>query len=166
MFNFAKQETQGFVVYRSFQKQGDDYQKKFTEAGTTPQNQATWNIYVQGSFQFSCQGFSQTLTAGQTSLDLNILEFPQNGTCTETVTSTIGVRYCVSSAEGKPWSRRIVELQADQEFTANGKSLVVVLSGVVSLLGVLAGPGAILQAGQGQSFKATGQARVAIATHE
>lgn len=166
MFNFTKQDIQDFAVYRSFQKQGDDYQKRFPEAGTTPQNQATWNIYVHGSFRFSCEGFSQTLTAGQTSLDLNIPEFPQNGNCTELVLSPIGVRYCVSSLRGKPWSRQVVELEEGQSFHLSGDSLVVVLSGQVSMRGLLAGTGAILKAQASDTVLATTSARLAIATHQ
>lgn len=125
MYSFTRKTLGPYTVHVSVQKSGDTHLKKFT--GTvTPGTQSTTNIYVKGNFLFTIGNYSQEMVSGQTSLDLNIDEYPANTLATETVLSDYAVRYCVPS---KGLTKQVVEIPENQIYSADKNSLVFVLSG-------------------------------------
>lgn len=137
MYSFSRKAIGPYVIHISVQKAGDVHRKKFV-SGVTPSNQNTTNIYVKGKFLFSIGEHSQELTAGQTSLDLQIAEYPANVIATETVLSDYAVRYCVPS---KDLSKTIVQVGENQTHTLEENSLVFVLSGKAVVNNTNIGPG-------------------------
>lgn len=111
MYTFTKQEIGGFAVFTSEPEVGDLHRKKFL-AGVTPLNQATLNIYVSGGFRLECGSFQQDMIAGQTSLDIELAEFPAGALFCETVTQGPAKRLCVSKIAGGPWLRDRVTVDA------------------------------------------------------
>lgn len=165
MFNFKRSIISGFDIFRSYQKQGDEHKKKFTAAGISPQNQETWNLYIQGTFEFEVEDFSQSLSAGQTSLDLLIPEYPANAPCFERVLSPVGVRYCVSADKLRvsQWTRQVVALGNGESHSVAGDSAMIVLSGMVSVDGLSRGTGSMLPVGLNTTITASGPAKIALA---
>lgn len=163
MFNFKMSVVNGFRIHRSYQKQGDDHKKKFAE-GVTPANQQTWNLYITGSFKFQIGDFEQTLSAGQTSLDLLITGFPADVVSTETVLSPVGVRYCVCPDVPMQWSKQVVDLGLNQSHSVDGMAAMVVLSGSVLVNGEARAAGAMVSVGPGVSIVGSASgAKVALA---
>ncbi len=165
MFNFKRSIVSGFDIFCSYQKQGDEHKKRFTAAGISPPNQETWNLYIQGTFEFEVEDFHQSLYAGQTSLDLLIPEYPANTPCFERVLSPIGVRYCVSGDKFRvgQWTRQTVSLGNVESHTVASDSALIVLSGVVLVDGLSRGPGALMPVGFNTTITASGPAKIALA---
>jgi hypothetical protein len=109
MYSYAKQSIGGFHVYKATPEVGAIHCKKFASA-VTPQNQATLNVYIAGSFELSAGSFTQALEAGQTSLDVTLAEYPAGELFTERVLSGPAIRYCVSKAGGGTWLRARIEI--------------------------------------------------------
>lgn len=125
MYSFTRKTLGPYTVHISVQKSGDTHHKKFT--GTvSPSTQSTTNIYVKGNFLFTIGNYSQEMVSGQTSLDLNIDEYPVDTLATETVLSDYAVRYCVPS---KGLTKQVVEIPENQTYSVDKNSLVFVLSG-------------------------------------
>ena len=162
MFGFSHARVGGFDVYRSYQKQGDEHRKRFVASGSSPQSQATWNLYIAGSFEFTVGAFSQTLSAGQTSLALTLPEFPKDEVCVERVLSPLGVRYCVSAKT--PWGREVIALPAAAEHQTTRGGTLFVLSGAVGVNGISCGPGACVVVPRDAVIAAQQASVVAIAT--
>jgi hypothetical protein len=146
MYEFEKTYLGRFTVHKSVQLQGDRHFKRFTAPGTTPASQGTLNVYVDGQFQIgiSAAGFSQTLNAGQTSLDLTIAEFPLEAICIETVLSTTGTRYCIGPTTPAPWTREARTLQAGTPMTLGVDAVVFIMSGQIEFSGMLGDPGMVM----------------------
>lgn len=160
MYSFTQSNIGRFTVYQSVQRAGDTHLKKF-KAGVTPQNQETINVYVAGSFCFSVGDFIQVLNAGDTTLDLQIVVFPENVVATEEVMSDVGIRYCISANDGS-FTKQIVEVMEGLPYVADSKSVGFVLSGLPSVSGVSVGVGAsvILEPG----FTVTGSGKILVLT--
>lgn len=155
MYSFTQNNIGRFTVYQSVQRAGDTHLKKF-KAGVTPHNQETINVYVAGSFRFSVGGFTQDLPAGSTTLDLEIEAFPEGVVATEEVLSPVGVRYCVSAGDGA-YTKQIVDVSDAVPFVASARSVVFVLAGSVSVVGVAAGPGAYVALEPGDQVTGVGR---------
>lgn len=130
MYTFTKQEIGGFAVFTSEPEVGDLHRKKFLP-GVTPANQATLNIYVSGAFRLQCGNFQQDVSAGQTSLDIELAEFPAGILFCETVTQGPAKRLCVSRLAGGPWLRDRVTVADGWSPQLDG--LLVFLDGGIEL---------------------------------
>lgn len=133
MYQFSTAELAGLQVAQTVAKAGTNHKKVYATTGVTPATQDTLNVYVSGSFRFDCGTFTQTLMAGQTSLDLTIPEYPAGEICEETVLSPWGMRFCVSSK--KPWARDALELQAGQSYQPPCDGVVVLTAGELQIGG-------------------------------
>lgn len=138
MYQFTNVVVAGLTVSQSIAKAGTKHHKQYAAAGVTPATQNTLNVYLSGSFNFEVGGFSQTLHAGDTSLDLGLTQYPTDVPCVETVLSDWGTRCCVSSK--KPWMREAVELGAGQAHTLTHDSLVFLTGGTVDVGGAAMKP--------------------------
>jgi hypothetical protein len=130
MYQFEKQTLGDFVIHKSRPLIGATHKKQFSE-GVTPLNQATFNVYIAGSFLFSIGDFQQTLTAGQSTLDLTLEEFPANTLCTETCLENSASRYCISRATAGAWMRTKV---TDSNWIAPADGLFIGADGSLELL--------------------------------
>lgn len=130
MYQFEKNTLGDFVIHKSQPQIGATHKKQFSE-GVTPENQATFNVYIAGSFLFSIGDFQQTLTAGQSTLDLTLDEFPANTLCTETCLENSAVRYCISRATSGHWMRTKV---TDLNWLAPANGLFIGVDGSLELL--------------------------------
>jgi hypothetical protein len=130
MYQFEKQTLGDFIIHCAAPQIGDIHKKQFSE-GVTPQNQATFNVYVSGSFRFCIGDFEQTLTAGQSTLDLTLEAFPANKLCVETCLDGPAIRYCISKATPGVWQRTKV---SDPEWAAPSDGLFIGANGELELL--------------------------------
>lgn len=130
MYQYKKEVVGAFTIHKATPSVSDDHKKLF-DAGVTPQNQKTLNVYVQGAFRFVIGDFEQTLRAGDTSLDLDIEAFPVNTLCIETCLTQPAVRYCVSKTEPGPWNREKV---ISDTWLADSEGLFIDQSGNLELL--------------------------------
>ena len=105
----------------------------------TPSTQETFNVYASGVFRFDIPdiGFSQELKAGDTNLNLNLLEFPLNAVCTERVVSETAERYCVTPTVAARWQQSVLDLAADEILPLPEGSCVFVFSGRISSSGLV-----------------------------
>ena len=150
-YSFQKSQVGEFEIYRSEQVMGDVHLKRFLP-GVTPQNQATLNVYIDGSFRMVAGGYSQVFSAGSTSLDTALSSYPGGAVFTESVLSATGLRYCVSRLGGGPWLRERLAVSGPTVFDED--SVLIVLSGVIDGFGA----GCILRISAGQPVQ--GGARV------
>lgn len=150
MYKFDRENFGEFVVHRSNQVRGDVHRKRFL-LGVTPQNQATLNVYVSGQFRLTCGAFEQTMSGGDTSLDVALGVYPHGLTVQEQVTSDTGTRLCIAVPGGGKWFRQKTPVTDAEAFP--GDSLVVVLYGHVN--GHAPGGVFMLRAGQTIAGSAT-----------
>jgi hypothetical protein len=92
------------------------------------------NVYVAGTFRIDINGFSQTMEAGSTSLDLAMDDLPNTVPVVETVVSPTATRYCISSKKKVPWSRTFIDVVGS--FTPPTEGMCVVMSGTFNNQGV------------------------------
>lgn len=149
MYTFEKEVVGPFTVHKSSQVKGDLHVKRF-RSGVTPANQATLNVYISGEFLITCGQFSQSMSAGQTSLELAIDAYPDGALMREEVMSETGVRYCISATEGGKWLREKVSLSGGETFGQD--CLIVVLSGQINQKA----PGDLLSLRQGEQVSGAG----------
>jgi hypothetical protein len=126
MYNFVRQTIGGFHVHKATPEIGAVHHKKFAYK-VTPQNQATLNVYLAGSFELQATSFRQLLEAGQTSLDVALAEYPAGELFTERVVSGPAIRYCVAKAGGGAWLRARVDVTPEWVPEHNG--LLIYLDG-------------------------------------
>lgn len=119
MYNFTSKLVNGFCVSKATPEVGAVHLKKFAYK-VTPQNQATLNLYIAGSFELTSSSFTQMLEAGQTSLDVALLEYPAGELVTERVMSGPAVRYCVAKVGGGAWLRVRVDVAPEWVPEHNG----------------------------------------------
>jgi hypothetical protein len=155
MYSFSRREVGRFVVQVSNQKLGDVHRKRFKN-GVTPQNQETINVYVAGNFTFSIGSFNKSLTAGSTSLDLEIDEFPEGEIAVEQVVSPTAIRYCVSAKEGK-YEKAVSELSTSVPLVLAVASAVFVLSGTVTVGTMVVSTGGYVAVSAGASLLGNGR---------
>lgn len=111
MYRFSKQTVGGFDIYTANPEVGEVHLRRFAP-GVSPQNQASLNIYAAGGFSLQAGSFNRSLTAGQTSLDLDITEYPAGELLIERVVSGPATRRCVSRSGGGPWGRARLEVSS------------------------------------------------------
>lgn len=136
-YAFETSDVGGFRVYKSAQQAGDLHLKRFTQPGVTPQTQGTLNIYAEGVFSFAIPTteFVQTLSAGSTSLDLTVAQYPVNAVCEEQVVSPTALRYCVSPAVPLAWTPSVVALAAGDELVTQPDDCIYLMQGSVTVGG-------------------------------
>jgi hypothetical protein len=143
MYAFTKNTAGRFIVYSSFQRQGDTHLKRFG-AGVTPQNQQTVNIYAKGAFTFQVGALTQQMPEGSCTLDLQLEAFPEGAVATETVVSPTALRYCVAPSDSGPFTRQKLAVSSQSPASFAVKTLVFVLSGTVTAGGVSVAQGGYL----------------------
>lgn len=137
MYPFKQVSAAGFNLTESIVSPGVEHKKRFIEDGVTPQTQETFNVYTKGSFSFEVPeiGFSKTLTAGQTSYDLDVT-YPKDAVCVEKPLEEGSIRVCISSAKPKDTlNREVLAINASQTTEVAKNSLVFVISGTVAISG-------------------------------
>lgn len=133
VYQFTTNTIAGLRVSSSVAKAGTTHRKVCNDSGVSPSSQNTLNVYVSGEFKFAVGDFEQILLPGNTSLDLAMVEYPRGVECVETVLSQWGQRFCVS-CDG-PWQRSSISMLGGEGFTAERESLLILLSGELSVGG-------------------------------
>lgn len=111
-YSFEKLFINEFKIYKTNANLGNLHKKQFTIEKTTPLNQSTLNIYASSFlFEIPSINFKQELLAGQSSLDISLLEYPTLTVCTEAPSTNNAIRYCVGPTDStKLWKRYYVSL--------------------------------------------------------
>jgi hypothetical protein len=136
-YTFEKVRAVGFDIHKTVAPIGTEHKKIFIEDGVSTQNQATLNVYAEGSFLFEVPelNVSHTFNVGDTSLDFNI-SFPKDCVCVEKPLQNESVRYCISSTKDKNTLYRTqVEIQQGGSIDVDALTLVVVTAGNVNVAG-------------------------------
>lgn len=100
-----------------------------------PADQFALNIYLSGEsvLEVPSIGFSQTLLAGQSSIDVTLAEYPAGALVIERPSVAPARRLCVSPINPKTkWTRRRVDLCAD-EAVELGSAIAIVVNGMDAL---------------------------------
>lgn len=152
MYRFKPIPLPGFRLVESTPALGVEHHKQFLP-GTTPSNQSTLNLYVDGEFELSIPavGFTQRMVAGQTSLDVALSEYPAGVVCIERPLTSNARRLCLAPMEPSRWSRQV------QTFLAGAPVppppwRAIALTGRFSLG---AGPGTVLAEGDNAEVDST-----------
>lgn len=165
MYQFKRLRAPGFMLVESRPSAGDKHTKRFA-AGTTPQNQGTFNLYLAGEFSLSiaATGFSQRLTPGQTNLDLPPGATSPGVDVVERALSDGCWRMCLSPQDkAARWTRRIVVLAAGGVLEMAAGDLAVVLEGGAESAGEVLPLGAVAYAQEAMTIASAGGARLAVA---
>lgn len=133
MYQFTNVVLADLTVSQSIAKAGTKHHKQYATAGVSPATQNTLNVYLAGSFNFEAGGYSRVMHAGDTSLDLDITQYPTDVPCVETVLSDWGTRCCISAK--KPWVREIINLAPGQVHVMSRDSLVILTGGTANVGG-------------------------------
>jgi hypothetical protein len=115
MYDFAKTTLDWVHLYDSRVSTPGQRHMKVCLPGTTPTNQETLNVYLEGTFEVSIPdtGFTQTLTPGQSSLDLAVALYPAGVPIVERALTTPARRICLSPVmRGDWWVRQRLDLLA------------------------------------------------------
>lgn len=132
-YDMRKFQMGRFLVHESMPVVGMEHKKRFVADGITPLLQATFNVYVRGEFLFEIAdtGFSQVLSAGDTSLSLALEVFPVGVVCVERPTTEPARRLCLSPCAPGAWSKGVGRLGAGESMGFETGACVVVLAGEV-----------------------------------
>lgn len=131
MYQFTTTEIAGLSISKTVAAQGTDHKKRYMKPGVTPDTQNTLNVYISGQFELEIGGVTHVMSAGQTSLDLPLVEYQPGEVCTERVLTAWGTRACISAKV--PWSRSHREIAAGAAFTPACDCLLVLLRGELSM---------------------------------
>jgi len=106
MYKFRAYQFEWLKVYVATPEVGSVWKKQFA-SGVTPQNQFSLNLYTSGKFEIKSEanGFSQVLGLGESSLDIQLSEFPTECLVLETPIDGPACRWCLSVDGGGKWSR-------------------------------------------------------------
>jgi hypothetical protein len=139
MYKYEVTRINGMQFAKTTANVGDVFRKVFPIDGATSSNQRALVAIIKGSFTFTVPdiGFSKTLTAGQTSLDLNIA-YPKDAICEETPAEADSIRFCIKAhndAELNKYVREVIALSTGQTVSVDTKNIVFVIKGSVDLKG-------------------------------
>ena len=165
MYQFKRLRAPGFMLVESRPSAGDEHTKRFA-AGTTPQNQGTFNLYLAGEFSLSiaATGFSQRLTPGQTNLDLLPGATSPGVDVVERALSDGCWRMCLSPADKSArWTRRIAEVEAGGVLQLSEGDVAIVLFGEGSSGGDALQVGGVIHAKSDGDIASQVGARIAVA---
>jgi hypothetical protein len=132
MYKFRQYKLGWLNIYVANPVVGAIWQKQFAP-GVTPQNQFSLNVYTLGRFKITTEAndFSQVLGVGNSSLDIQLDEFPSDGLVFETPIEGPACRLCLSVEGGGKWSRvrKVVTSGEMVELTDGQIALVVPQTG-------------------------------------
>jgi hypothetical protein len=145
MYKFKRIKIPGFQLVEAHPLKGDTHLKKFLQK-TTPLNQGTMNLYLEGEFELTIPeiGYSQIIQSGNTNLDINLAEFPINTIVTERVVSDTGWRLCLSPEEiTARWTRNVNIISPDQIHSLSQGEIIIVLTGSIQINSEIIGLGGV-----------------------
>jgi hypothetical protein len=128
MYKFKKTRVNWLNFNIATPEKGCFWKKSFLK-NTTPINQFSLNIYSYGMFDIYYEdgSFSQTVSIGNSNLDLKIKEFPTDQLVIETPLLDQNCRWCITTVEPTKWIREKYYLDKHKEFNLSKNQIAVII---------------------------------------